>query len=97
MDKELDNFLHLIISYNKYRYLAYLKLKGNGMSSKIGVKLGVDVDSWRFTRGILNDEEQLGHDLYNVPGLEDKVSLPLDCFRRQTARNIPLTPQFPCW
>ena len=51
------------------------------MGSKVGIKLRIDVDSRGLPGGVLDHEEQLGHDLDDVPGLEHKVSLPLDCLR----------------
>ena len=67
------------------------------MSSKVGIELSADIDSRRFARGVLHHEEQLGHDLDHVAGLKDKISLPLDSFRGETAGNVWLTPEFSCW
>ena len=67
------------------------------MCSKVGIKLSADIDSRRFARGVLHHEEQLGHDLDDVAGLKDKISLPLDSFRGETAGNVWLTPEFSCW
>ena len=66
------------------------------MCSKVGIELSADIDSRRFARGVLHHEEQLGHDLDDVAGLKDKISLPLDSFRGETAGNVWLTPEFSC-
>ena len=55
----------------------HLELKGDRMSAKVGVKLGVDVDTGGLPRGVLHHQEELGHDLNDVAGLEDEVPLPL--------------------
>ena len=65
------------------------------MSSKVGIKLSADIDSRRFARSVLHHEEQLGHDLYHVPGLEHEVALPLDCLRAQAPGDVRLRLQLP--
>ena len=51
------------------------------MCSKVGIKLGIYVHGRRLPRGVLDHQEQLGDDLDDVTGLEDKVSLPLHRLR----------------
>ena len=67
------------------------------MSSKVGIKLSADIDSRGFACSVLHDQEKFGDNLYHVARLKDKISLPLDSFRGETARNVGLTPEFPCW
>ena len=74
----------------------YLELEGDRVSPKVGIKLGVDVDSRRLAGGVLDDQEQLGDYLNDVTSLEHKIPLPLDCFWWETARDIGLRSQFSC-
>ena len=67
------------------------------MSSKVCIKLSADIDSWGFACSVLHHEEQFGHDLYDVPRLKDEVSLPLDSFWGEAARNVGLTPDLTSW
>jgi hypothetical protein len=68
----------------------YLELKGDIMSAKVGIEPRSNVDGGRLARGILHHEEQLGHDLDDVAGLEDKVALALDGLGGQTAGDVRL-------
>ena len=65
------------------------------MCAEVGVKLRGDVDCWRLAGGVLHHEEQLGHDLDDVPGLEHEVALPLDCLRAQAPGDVRLRLQLP--
>ena len=67
------------------------------MGAEVGVELGVDVDGGWLAGGVLHDQEELGHDLDDVPGLEDKVPLPLHRLRGEAARDICLRPQLSSW
>ena len=61
------------------------------MCAKVGLELSADVDRWGLPSGVLHHEEQLRHDLDDVAGLEDKVTLSFDSLRGQTAGNVGLT------
>jgi len=74
-----------------------LELEGDRVGAEVGVELGVDVDGGWLAGGVLHDEEELGHDLDDVPGLEDKVPLPLHRLRGEAARDICLRPQLSSW
>ncbi len=63
------------------------------MSSEVGLEAGGDIDGGRFAGGVLDHQEQLRHDLDDVAGLEDKVSLPLDGLGGQAAGDVGLAPQ----
>ena len=71
----------------------YLKLESYRVCPKVGIKLCVDVDGWWLSCGILNDQEQLGDNLYHVTSLEDKITFPLYCLRWQAPGDVTLTPQ----
>ena len=74
-----------------------LELEGDRVGAEVGVELGVDVDGGWLAGGVLHHEEELGHDLDDVPGLEDKVPLPLHRLRGEAARDICLRPQLSSW
>ncbi|MFN9905124.1 MAG: hypothetical protein ACK56F_03225, partial [bacterium] len=71
----------------------YLELKGDIVSAKVGVEPSCNVDGGRLAGGILHHEEQLGHDLDDVAGLEDKVALALDGLGGQAAGDVGLAAQ----
>ena len=58
------------------------------MCSEVCIELSADVDCWWLASGILHHQEQLGHYLNDVAGLEHEVSLPGNSLGRQTARDI---------
>ena len=74
-----------------------LELEGDRVGAEVGVELGVDVDGGWLAGGVLHDQEELGHDLDDVPSLEDKVPLPLHRLRGEAARDICLRPQLSSW
>lgn len=67
------------------------------MGSKVCIELGVNVDCGRFPGGVLDHEEELGDDLDDVTGLEDKVALPHNGLGGQAPGDIGLTLQLPRW
>ena len=75
----------------------HLELEGDRVSAEVGIKLGVDVDTGGLPGGVLHDQEELGHDLDHVSGLEDEVPLPLDRFRGKAPWDVGLRPQLPGW
>ena len=58
------------------------------MRAEVGVELRGDVDGGRLAGGVLHHEEELGHDLDDVPGLEDEVPFPLHCLRGEAASTL---------
>ena len=74
---------------------AHLELEGDTVRAKIGIELGVDVHAGGFPGGVLHHEEELGHDLDDVPGLEHEVALPLDRLRAQAPGDVRLRLQLP--
>ena len=84
--------------YKKYaKNNTCLELEGDRVGAEVGVELGVDVDGGWLAGGVLHHEEELGHDLDDVPSLEDKVPLPLHRLRGEAARDICLGPQLSSW
>ena len=76
---------------------SHLELKGNRVSAKVCIKLGVDVDTGGLPGGVLHHEEELGHDLDDMPGLEDKVPFTLHRFRGKAPWDVRLRAQLPRW
>ena len=75
--------------------ISNLELEGDGVRAEVGVELRGDVDGWRLAGGVLHHEEELGHDLDDVPGLEHEVALPLDRLRAQAPGDVRLRLQLP--
>ena len=63
--------------------------EGHRVAAEVGLELCGDVDVGRLPGGVLDDEEQLGDDLDDVAGLEDKVALPagVGLVRGEAARD----------
>jgi hypothetical protein len=75
-----ENLLILKKKYTGFWYRVKIKLCDNdiilsSINRLIGYVLGADVDVWRFSDGVLHDEEEFGDDLDDVARVEDKVAL----------------------
>ena len=62
------------------------------MSPKVGIELGVDIHCRRLSCSVLDHQEELGDNLDDMAGLEDKVAFLLHSFRGQAARDVGLRP-----
>ena len=51
-----------------------LERKFDSISSEIGIKLSGNIDTWRFSGWILNNEKQFGNDFDDMTSLENEVS-----------------------
>ena len=62
------------------RRTAPLEREHHAARPEVGLELCADVDVRRLPRRVLHDQEQLGHDLEDVSGLEDEITFTLDTF-----------------
>ena len=63
------------------------------MGAEVCLELCADVDGGGLPRAVLHHEEQLGHDLDDVAGLEDEVPLAPHRLGGQAVRDVGLRPQ----
>ena len=62
------------------------------MCSEVCVELSVDVDHGRLAGGVLHHQEEFGHNLDHMSGLEHEVPFPFDRLAGETARYVGLAP-----
>ena len=64
------------------------------LAAEVGLEVRGHVDVGRLAGGVLDDQKQLGHDLDDVAGLEDKITLAtLHPLGRQAPGNVGLATQ----
>lgn len=64
--------------------------EGDAVAPEVCLELCWDVDVGRLSRGVLDDEVELGEDLDEVTGLEDEVALALEALAGEAPGDVGL-------